>query len=141
MLDLTNVTLESDLLPNGDYVVVVEDAEIKETKDGAGEYIKAKMKVIEGERKGKVLYQMFNIKNKNSEAVRIGHQQLKTFMKVSGMENFVLKSVNDLCGLKAVAIVKSKTDDYGEKNVISYFKEYKTSSPSQGAFAGSEIPF
>ena len=140
MLDLSNVTIESDILPNGDYAVVVEEALVKETKDGTGEYIRAKLKVIEGERKGKVLFQMFNIKNKNSEAVRIGHQQLKAFMKAAGFSSFVIKSATDLEGAKTVAVVKSKTDDYGEKNIVSYFKEYK-SSPTQGDFAGSDVPF
>jgi hypothetical protein len=110
------------LLPNGEYTVIVDSAVIKETKDGQGEFINMKLKVTEGNHSGRFLFTMFNIKNKNPEAVKIGMGSLKTFCKVSGRGDKPLTDVNDLVGHIAVAVVKTKTDDYGEKNAVSYFK-------------------
>lgn len=110
------------LLPAGDYTVIVDEASIKETKAGTGEYINMKLKVTEGDHAGRFLFTTFNIKNPNVEAVKIGMGQLKTFCKVSGRGDKPLTDVNDLVGHCAVAVVKTKTDDYGEKNTVSYFK-------------------
>jgi hypothetical protein len=139
MIDLTGVKLESELLEPGEYVVVAEDAEIKSTKSGDGEYINVRFKVAEGPRAGKVVYQMFNIKNPNAKAVTIGMQQLKSFMLAAGFDSFVIKNVTDLCGAKAIAKVKTKIDEYGEKNVIAGFKEYKASAAAIAA--AKDIPF
>lgn len=122
-LDLTNTKENSfSPIPAGTYEVVVDECEVKETKSQTGEYINTKFKVVGGDHDDRVLWHMFNIKNDNAKAVEIGLGQLKSFMKCAGLTNFNLKDVNDLQGLHATAIVKIRVDEYGEKNVISYFK-------------------
>lgn len=122
-LDLTNEKEQTfEPVKPGSYLMQVDDAEVKETKSGTGEYVSVKFLIREGEYEGRTIYHMFNIKNDNPKAVEIGLGQLKTFMKCSGQSNFVLKSVTDLIGLSAVGVVKNRTDEYGEKAVISYFK-------------------
>ncbi len=118
------------LLPKGEYSIIVDDAVIKETKDGTGSYINMKLKLIGGNYDGRFLFTMFNIKNKNPEATAIGLSQLKTFCKVSGRGDKPLTDVTQLVGFKAVAVVKTKEDSYGEKNVVSYFKPYKKENDS-----------
>jgi len=115
------------LLPAGDYTVIVDECSIKETKARTGEYINMKLKITEGNQAGKFIFTTFNIKNPNTEAVKIGMSQLKTFCKVSGRGDKPLTDVNDLVGHIAVAVVKTKTDDYGEKNAVSYFKPRSSS--------------
>jgi hypothetical protein len=124
-LDLTNTPTSSgfDLLQAGEYVVTCDDATVKETKNGTGEYINCKFAVCQGDKKGRILFNMFNIKNANAKAVEIGLQQLKAFLVASEAPSMNIKSASDLCGLTCIAIVKIKTDDFGEKNVISYFKK------------------
>lgn len=121
-LDLTNDEVSSNsVLPAGKYNVVCDDAVIKPTKDGTGEYISARFSVIDEEHHGRKLFTMFNIKNKNEQAVTIGRQQLKQFMLAAGSKNFVLSSVKDLEGMKAKVSIKVKTDDYGEKNAVTSY--------------------
>lgn len=109
-------------IPPGQYVVQLAEAAIKETKSMTGEYINAKYLIVEGPSEGRSLFHMFNIKNDNPKAVEIGLSQLKSFMKCAGKTTFNLSSVSDLLGLKAIAVVKTRTDDFGEKSVISFFK-------------------
>ena len=116
MLDLTNVQA-SGLLAKGEYVASVKSAEVKETKNGTGEYINVCFQTEEGN-----VYTMFNIKNENPKAVTIGLQQLKSMMLASGAESFILNSVNDLLGLKCIIKVDIKDDNFGTKNVIKGYK-------------------
>jgi len=125
-LDFTGVK-ESGFgtMPEGEYPVIVDNAEIKETRDGTGQYINCKLKVTHGEFAGRFLFTMFNIKNKNVQAVEIGLSQLKTFRRIAGISANTMTDVLELVGHKANAMVKIKTDSYGEKNVVSYFKPFK----------------
>lgn len=142
-LDLSNVKEQSfGIIPQGTYPVIVDDAEVKETKDGTGEYINLKLKVIEGEGTGKFIFTMFNIKNKNQKAVDIGLGQLKSFLSCIGVDNTKLSDVTTLVGYKAMAVIKHKKDDYtgGEKAVVSYFKPYEKVAMAT-LTKGEDIPF
>lgn len=122
-LDLTDVKETSfELIPEGEYTAQCVEAEIKETKAMTGEYINVKFVIQDAAQEGRHLFHMFNIKNDNPKAVEIGLSQLKTFIKCSGRPSMVLKNVQDLCGLAATVVVKKRTDAYGDKSVISYFK-------------------
>lgn len=123
-IDLSAVKVQNNFkpIPSGNYNVILDETEMKDTKSGTGQYINCKFKVLGGEYEGKFLFHMFNIKNDNPKAVEIGLQQLKAFMECAGMTDYKLTSVTQLVGYKASAVVKIKTDEYGEKAVISYFK-------------------
>lgn len=136
LLDLTEDKVDSfDVVPKGTYLASCEDAEIKTTKDGTGEYINAKFSIIGSDFDNRKVFNMFNIKNKNDQAVKIGRAKLKEFLIASGKKDFTLKSVKDLCGLKAQIVVNVKEDEMGKKNSISGFK------PITGAQELSTIPF
>lgn len=135
-----------ELIPEGQYLVKVEDAEVKDTKSGTGQYINVKFKVCGGKHDGKVLFHMFNIKNDNAKAVEIGLGQLKMFFKCAGKTEFQLQTVSDLCGMIASALVKHKSDSYGDKAVISYFKQPSTMPATAGGDApifntSEQVPF
>lgn len=137
-LDLTDVKESTGfLIPPGTYVVRCDQAVVKDTKDGTGEYINCKFGITQGEYMGRSIFMMFNIKNRNEKAVEIGLQQLKAFLKSSGSTELHIKSVEQLEGLMAMAVVKTKTDDFGEKNVISYFKPIDPTKVE----SKEEIPF
>jgi len=131
-LDLTNAKENSFApIPAGQYFLIADEAEVKQTKDGTGEYINIKFKVMDGEQAGRFVFQMFNIKNKNEKAVEIGIGQLKSFMRCAGLTNMVLASPLDLIGLRCDALIKIKSDDFGDKAVISYFKPHDgTAAPT-----------
>ena len=142
-IDLTDVKESSfALIPNGEYSVMMDDCSIKETKSGTGEYINAKFRIMNGAYEGRWLFHMFNIKNENAKATEIGLGQLKTFMRCAGVKEFKLTDVLDLLSLKCNAVVKTRTDDYGEKNVISYFKPLADSiTPATGTPPAGAVPF
>lgn len=142
-LDLTDVKEQSfGLLPDGIYTIMVDEAEVKQTKSGDGEYINCKFKVIAGEYEGRFLFKMFNIKNANPKAVEIGLGEIKSFMRCANCKDFNLKNAIDLIGLKCNATVKTRSDSYGYKNVIAYFRPLDVSeSVAKAPTKSDDIPF
>lgn len=133
-IDLSNVS-ESGLPPDGEYLIVVDEAVVKETKDGTGQYINARFKFLDGPSKGSTFYTMYNIKNKNEQAVKIGLGELKRLLKAGGRSADRLNSASELEGVTVSARIKIVTDDYGEKVKISKYTAGTVGS------AGAASPF
>lgn len=115
-LDLSNAVEQGKVIPASKYNCVVEKAEVSPTKTG-GEMIKLQLKIMDqGPWFGRSLFDNFNIKNNNPQAVQIGCGQLKTFMRAAGHPNpNRLESTTELMGLKVVVSTKIETDpQYGE---------------------------
>ena len=110
-------------LPVGFYTVCSDEAIIKETKNG-GECVKVVFRVTEGEFTGRKLFHNFTIKNANAQAVTIGLSSLKQFIRCSNLKITQLKDVNDLVGgICQVSVKIQKSEEYGDQNRCSYFKE------------------
>jgi pentose-5-phosphate-3-epimerase len=63
-------------LPEGDYVAVISESEQKPTKAGDGSYVKLKIEIVDGDYKGRVLFENLNLQNKNETAVAIAKRAL-----------------------------------------------------------------
>lgn len=128
-LDLTDVKESSNTLEPGEYTVHCVEASLQQTKAGTGEYIKCQFKTDNGF----IVFHNFNTKNENPKAREIGLGQLKTFIRVAG-GNLKLSSPNELCGLCCNVKVKTKTDDFGERSVITSFKPAPESTKELNPF-------
>jgi len=142
-LDLTDTKESTGFAPitPGTYFLIMDTCEVKDTKSGTGSYINAKFKILEGPAEGRFLFHMFNIKNENEKATEIGLGQLKSFMKCAGSQDFKLTNVLDLIGLRCDAVIKTRSDDYGDKSVISYFKPHAESTESVATRKKAVNPF
>lgn len=121
-LNLNDTTLPGEI-KDGDYTIVCDSAEVKETKSGTGKYINCKFIV---EETGDFLFHMFNIENANEKARRIGLGQLKQFATFGGHQNpNEIKDTMELCGLRCGAHIRNKLDDFTGtmKPKISSFKK------------------
>lgn len=116
---------EFDLLPDGKYLVTLNEAELKDTKSGTGKYISAQFRVSSGEHKGRCTFHNFNVENPNPTVVKIGLEQLKKMLTLAGRNVLKLTDVNQLVGTQVGIQLKTKTDSYGKKNEISYFADPK----------------
>lgn len=129
LFDVTDVEVKDDFkpLPEGEYLVVSDSAEVKETKTGDGKYLKVTFKVLKGEFTNRLVWHQFNFENKNPKAVEIAKQELKKWLTACGIptEKQKIKSPDAVCGLTCVVRLGTKTDNYGDKN---YVKSWKTES-------------
>jgi hypothetical protein len=116
------------VLPAGKYKVLVEESEIKGTKAGTGKYLKLKLKVLDGEAKGRVMFDQVNIDNPNQQCVEIGWRCLSALCRAVGIT--ALSDSAQLVNKVALACVKVK----GDQN------EVRTYEPAGGSDVHIEPP-
>ena len=62
-------------LPAGWYEVEIPAAEVRETKDGTGSYIRVRYNVIAFGYEGRVVFGNLNVRNRSAKAEEIGRAQ------------------------------------------------------------------
>lgn len=67
-----------DALPAGKYKCVAIESEFKPTKDGGGKYLQFCFEVVDGEYKGRRVWDRLNLVNNNSQAVEIARRSLSS---------------------------------------------------------------
>ena len=72
-------------IPAGNYDATITQAELKNTYDGTGEYIKLRLDVTGPTHEGRVIFANLNIKNATLKAEEIGRQQLGEIMRAIGL--------------------------------------------------------
>lgn len=77
-------------LPEGNYNATITQAELKDTNDKTGQYIKLRLDITGPSHQGRVIFSNLNIKNASAKAEEIGRQQLGDIMRAIG-----LAKVND----------------------------------------------
>jgi hypothetical protein len=72
-------------IPAGAYTAVIVDSEMKTTAAGTGEYLKIVFEVIDGDHKGRRLYENLNVDNPNQTAVKIARETLSAICRAIGV--------------------------------------------------------
>ena len=132
-----------DLLPPGTYSLQAEKAELMDTKDGFGQYIKVQFNVLGPEYAGRKVFCNFNIRNRSAEAERIGVSQLKAFILAGGVQE-PLVDTDQLLGAMVsgkVSIQKSKDAQYEDQNRVGSFKPLSSTPPAAPAATGGTGSF
>ena len=140
MADLSGFNAENvepardfELMPAGDYKVIVTEAEKKPTKAGTGAYLEMRLEVIDGPSKGRLLFERLNLWNPNEVAVKIAQQQLASLCRATGVitpndsSEFLNKPV---CA--TVKIDKGR-DGYSDSNGIKTYKAVAECAASSNA--------
>lgn len=110
-----------DPLPAGWYDVNITGADLKDTKDGTGNYINVKYSVTGPSHQGRVVFGMLNLKNKNPKAEEIGRQQLGELMRACGISR-VTDSDQLIGGRCAIKLTVETQEGYEPRNNVKGFK-------------------
>lgn len=132
-LDFSNDKDAFGLLPKGKYLLICDEAELKDSANG--QYIKVKFKVLEGEYEGRIIFQNYTVVHSNEQAAKIGRGQLKNFLECAGAKSYALRSPVDLIGLRAMASIKIEEgkDGYSDQNKVSSFSKSAVKEEAQKA--------
>lgn len=125
-----------DPIPPGDYILQVSETELKNTKNGSGQYIKVAFTVMGPKYEGRKIFTNFNIRNASPEAERIGVSQLKALVVAGGVAE-PLMDTDQLVGATVSArVTVDKSDDpqYDDQNRVSHYKP--VNAPGTGAMPG-----
>ena len=110
-------------IPAGDYTVCISASEEKVTASGNGEYLKLTLEVLDGDHKGRLLFENLNLKNPNETAVTIARQTARDICLAVNVPQLNDGGAMELHGKPMLASVGvEKRNDNGElKNVIKSF--------------------
>ena len=109
------------VIPEGNYHVMIDKSEWKDTKAGTGKYINFQMKVVDGEYAGRVLFDILNLINPNPVAVDIARKTLNSMCQACGLTN--VEDTDELHGIVFEVKVKVEegTGDNPDRNKIAAY--------------------
>ena len=111
-----------DPIPNDWYLGEITKSEMKATKAKTGSYLTCQLKVLEGEHKGRYLFNLLNLDNPNPVAVEIAQKELASICEACGLDE--VEDSTELHGIPmAVSVViKPGSGGYPPKNEIKAYK-------------------
>jgi hypothetical protein len=110
-----------EALPAGQYLVEIDSVDVKDTKDGSGNYLKLGLRVLEGDAKGRMVFDQINLRNKNEKAKEIGRRVLAGLLECVGL--VAERDMSRLVGRQAVArVVVENHEKYGAQNKVRGYK-------------------
>lgn len=110
-----------DVLPDGDYAVIIEDSKWVETKKKDGQFLELTLQVVDGPAKGRKLWDRLNLSNPNPQAVEIAQQTLSAICHATGVMQVADSA--QLHNLPMLAKVKVKPGDNGPMNEVKGYKK------------------
>ena len=130
-------------IPDGKYVAVITDSEMKPTKAGTGSYLQLTFTIVEGDQKNRLLWVRLNLDNPNATAVDIARRELSSICRAVGV--LTPSDSTDLHNLPCTITVKLKRrNDTGElqNEVKGYAKVGATAEPKPASeISGTDAPW
>lgn len=117
-------------LPNGEYMVCITASDMKSTKSGGGQYLELELEVIDGNFKGRKVWDRLNLMNQNSKTVEIAQRQLSALCHAAGIMNVTDSS--QLHGIPVIATFKYKeaSDGWDATNDVRGYKSASANNPA-----------
>lgn len=116
-------------IPAGDYLMHIVKGEMKETKAKTGHRLVLQFKVLEGDKKGRVVFVGLNLDNPNPIAVEIANKELNSICQACGKEG--VEDSDELLQIPMMCTVTIKEGDanWAPSNEI---KSYKSEGSTGG---------
>ena len=73
-----------DVIPAGKYLAQIVNSEMRDTKNGAGQYLSMELDIVEGPFQGRKLFDRLNLVNPNQQAVDIAQRTLSALCRAAG---------------------------------------------------------
>lgn len=113
----------SDVIPKGEYRLVISGEELKDTKAGDGKRLNLKLTVVGGQYQNRTFFEGLNIVNKNATAQRISEQLLKKICEAIGIASLtdtaqLLNGSGGQISKPFLAYVDVRETDDGLQNVL-----------------------
>ncbi len=133
-------TIDTDFkpLPDGEYLMSIDYAEILETKSGRGEHLKLELVVLEspdGANQNRRVFQYHMIRHDNEATQRIGREYIEELARAIGLsEPINIQDTNQFSNKAVRAKLKTKkgSGDYGDSNEVErYYAPVHASQSAQ----------
>ena len=125
--DANNVEPAQEMgpLPEGEYVVMVTESEMKQTRDGTGQMLALTLEAIEGDLNGRKLWDNLNLVNKSQQAMQIAQATLSSICRAIGVMQITDSNALHNRPMKVKVATESYTGQDGNQKQSSRIKAYK----------------
>ena len=109
-------------IPMGWYLAEIKKSEMKVTKAKTGKFLTCNLVVLEGEYKGRYLFNLLNLENPNPVAEEIAQKELATICEACGLDE--IEDSTELHGIPMAVrvVIKEGSGGYPPKNEIKMYK-------------------
>lgn len=116
-------------LPAGWYNARIINSEAKPTKDNESGYLLMELEIIDGDHKGRKVFDRLNLWNKSTQATEIAHRQLSAYCHATGV--FILQDSVQLHGIPLKIKLSVRTQDgYDPSNDVKAVKHIQDNVPT-----------
>jgi len=128
-------------IPGGKYPAQIMKSEYKATKAKTGHYLECQLVILEGEYRGRMLFERLNLDNPNPVAVEIANKTLNTICHACG--KIGVQDSEELHGipLTVTVIKKEATETQPAGNDIKFYESIGSGIMTAGAPADSAPPW
>lgn len=130
-----------DPIPQGKYLTIISDSELKPTKGGGGKYLQLTFQIIDGDHKGRLVWTRLNIENPNAQTVKYARAELSAICRAVGV--LAPKDSIELHNLPLIiAVGLKKRNDTGElTNVIKSYEKKDAGKAAPASSNGTKPPW
>jgi hypothetical protein len=127
-----------ETIPAGWYNVMIDESDLKPTKDGAGAFLQLRFNVLDGQYKGRKVFARLNIRNANPQTVEIAYKQLSAIgHAVNVLQIQDSQQLHNL-PMKIKVKVRPAEGNYEEANDITAYRNINDPAGTQsGPGAGA----
>jgi hypothetical protein len=120
--DATSVepTTAQELLPAGKYRAQIVESEMRVTKNGMGQFLWLMLDILEGEHKGRKIFDQLNLVNPNPTTVEIAQRTLSAICHATGKMHVSDSEELHLIPMTIQVKVRPPKNGYGESNAVAY---------------------
>ena len=106
-----------DPVPAGEYIAIIESSDYVDNKQNTGKILKLTYQIIDGQMKGRKIFNNLNLENKSQQAAEIARKSLNSIGLATGVA--VIKDSSQLHNIPMKIDVGVKEDEvYGLQNRI-----------------------
>ena len=129
--DATSVepTTAQDLLPAGKYRAQIVESEMRVTKNGMGQFLWLMLDIIEGDYKGRKIFDQLNLVNPNPTTVEIAQRTLSAICHATGKMHVSDSEELHLMPMTILVKIRPPKNGYGESNAIAYLPPERGAAP------------
>jgi hypothetical protein len=120
--DATSVepTTAQELLPAGKYRAQIVESEMRVTKNGMGQFLWLMLDLLEGEYKGRKIFDQLNLVNPNPTTVEIAQRTLSAICHATGKMHVSDSEELHLIPMTIQVKIRPPKNGYGESNAVAY---------------------
>ena len=118
-----------DLLPAGKYRAQIVESEMRATKNGMGQFLWLMLDIIEGDYKGRKIFDQLNLVNPNPTTVEIAQRTLSAICHATGKMHVSDSEELHLIPMTIQVKIRPPKNGYGESNAIAYLPSERGAAP------------